>query len=206
MEAKNLAQHQASAQRLGADIHDFQQPAFHVDVRFLHARRPHQIARQRCQARSLELVYFRRELRRADIHLLRELLGHDVHHELAGSLYVAQRVFAAAFASPDRANHGRETDHRRIRAGRGEKAEWRQIQNPVRADRRDERDRPWHNRRNHQPIDVARLGSRRIDDHFFSIQLAQYSFHSTLSPAGRISKGLRPSSITALSSVNVFLP
>jgi len=42
--------------------------------------------------------------------------------------------------------------------------------------------------------------------YFVSIQLIQYSFHSTLSPAGSTSIGLRPSSITALSSVNAFFP
>src|ERR1019366_734579 len=41
---------------------------------------------------------------------------------------------------------------------------------------------------------------------YFSIQLIQYSFHSTLPPAGSTSMGLRPSSITALSSVNAFFP
>ena len=41
---------------------------------------------------------------------------------------------------------------------------------------------------------------------YFSIQLIQYSIHSTLSPAGSTSRGLSPSSITALSSVNAFFP
>ena len=43
-------------------------------------------------------------------------------------------------------------------------------------------------------------------DAYFSIQLAQYSFHSTLSPAGSTWIGFSPSSITAHSSVNAFLP
>jgi hypothetical protein len=47
---------------------------------------------------------------------------------------------------------------------------------------------------------------RNCPDYFFSIQLAQYSFHSTCSPAGSTWIGLSPSSITAYSSVCVFLP
>ena len=49
-------------------------------------------------------------------------------------------------------------------------------------------------------------GRRMRFGYFFSIQLIQYSFHSTLSPAGSTSMGLRPSSMTALSSVNAFFP
>jgi len=40
--------------------------------------------------------------------------------------------------------------------------------------------------------------------YFFSIQLIQYSFHSTDSPADKTWMGFKPSSMTAYSSVCVF--
>ncbi len=77
---------------------------------------------------------------------------------------------------------------------------------------RDECDRPRHDGADHELVDVAGIALGGVDDHFretgssplAAIQLIQYSFHSTASPAGSTWIGFRPSSITAYSSVCVF--
>jgi len=56
------------------------------------------------------------------------------------------------------------------------------------------------------PLEESLTAPSQEAPSYFSIQLIQYSIHSTLSPAGSTSIGLSPSSITALSSVNAFFP
>ncbi len=58
----------------------------------LDTRHLHNLRRRSGQARYLQLVDLRRKVRGADVHLLREVLRHDVHHELARAPDIPRRI------------------------------------------------------------------------------------------------------------------
>src|SRR5437867_6436979 len=169
MKAPDLSDHDASAERQRADRHDLDEFALHVNMRFLDARRPHEVARDGSQARLLELVYLRRKFRRADVHLGRKFLGNDIDDKLLRLPNVVYRVFCRAIAQAD---HRAEQDRRGIRADPREEAERREITDTRRADAGHEGDGTGHNDTDHQSVDVHVVVLGGVDTHF-SIQLFQ---------------------------------
>src|SRR6185312_4119192 len=72
VESHHLAEHNAPTERFPAHLHNLKQPAFHLDVRFLHAWRLYADTRQRRQSGQFELIHFRRILARTHVHAVGE--------------------------------------------------------------------------------------------------------------------------------------
>src|SRR6185503_9074731 len=152
VQTQHFPDNQAAAERLGTNVYDLEQPAFHIDVRFLYTRRLHKIAGDGRKARHFEFVNVGRKLGGAHVHLFAELFRHDIDHELLDPFDIAHGIFASAVGA---ANHGGKADYRRIGADPGEKAAWRKIPNAVGTDGRDEGDGTRYDRDHHEFIDVA---------------------------------------------------
>src|SRR5205807_7697781 len=92
----------------------------------------------------------------------------------------------------------------------GDNAERREVTNDIGADGGDVSNGAGDDGVNHELVDIAVIVLGGIKNHnqraagAGSIQLIQYSFHSTDSPSGKTWMGFSPSSITAYSSVCVF--
>jgi hypothetical protein len=161
MQPHHLANHQVPATRQIADFERQAKLAFHVNVRFSDARRLHQIARNRRQAGSFEFIHVGSEVTRGHVHLLGDLFGDDVDHELARLCNIAKRVFARLRPRP---SSRAKTNHRRIRADRSEEAERRQIPNALWTDSRDKSNRPRNDSANQYLVNVLIVGCPRIED------------------------------------------
>ena len=94
VDADHFTQHQISPVHKSTQLDGVEQPALHIDMGLGHTRRFYQVAWNRSEARHLKLVYIRRIVAGAQIHVRPEFFGHDIDNKFARCGDVAQSVFA----------------------------------------------------------------------------------------------------------------
>ena len=161
MRDQNATEHHVGRERAFADVHDAVERALKRHRGGGDARRAHAFAGRGSDAKLLKLALSIRQQLGRGVHLLTQGEGHEVHDKFRHGLDVARRVLFGAVALVD----GYEHQRRRIRAHALEKRKWREVSFPIGGDRRDPRDGPRQDRRDHPSVSFAGGKGGEIETH-----------------------------------------
>ena len=146
--------HAAQDDARAADLHGGELGALQRGVRLGDARDFDDGRWRSGQARHLQLADAFGEVGGADVHLLDQVFGHHIDHELSHAADVARRVLGDGAASGP--VHHAEADDRRIGAQVVVRAEWRSVQPAVLIHAGHPRDGPRGHQPDQQVVDLAR--------------------------------------------------